>query len=94
MSIGQNLHTCNKTALILSAIVLVVCVVYKEVLEARLKRKVPFPIPIDLIIVSLTPLVPSTYHCLLQVIAATCACTYLNLNDRYGVAVMGDIPTG
>lgn len=52
MSIVENLHTCNRTALILSAIVLVVCVFYKEVLEARLKKKVPFPIPIDLIIVS------------------------------------------
>lgn len=52
VSIGKNLHTCNKTALILSAVVLVVCVSYKELLEARLKRKVPFPIPIDLIIVS------------------------------------------
>ena len=52
VSIASNLHTCNTTALILSAIVLVVCVVYKEALEGWLKRKVPFPIPIDLLIVS------------------------------------------
>lgn len=40
----------------LSAIVLAVCVFYKEVLESGLKKKVPFPIPIDLIIVSYHPL--------------------------------------
>ena len=85
-------------ALILSAIVLITCVLYKEVFEAKLKRKLPFPFPMDLIIVRMTrrlihvskPLLTT----LAQVIAATCACTYLDLGDRYGVAVMGSLPVG
>lgn len=52
MGIVTNLHTSNSMALALSAAALLVCMAYKSLLEQRVKRKIPFPVPIDLVIVS------------------------------------------
>lgn len=52
MDILKKLGSINYATLVISAIVLVVIVVFKEVIEKRLKNMIPFPIPIDLIIVS------------------------------------------
>lgn len=51
---------------------------YKTLLEPTLSRKLPVPIPIDLLIV----------------IFATTASYFMNFNGVYNIKIMGDIPSG
>ena len=56
VSIFSHINKCNTTAMILSATSLLVLMLFKELLEKRLKKKIPFPVPIDLMIVSFSAL--------------------------------------
>jgi MFS superfamily sulfate permease-like transporter len=54
IEICKKIVKSNVAAVILTIVVLVVSVTYKVFLEGPLSRKVPFPIPIDLLIVSVS----------------------------------------
>lgn len=78
IKIFRNMASSNTTALILSSIVLLVYIIFKSFFEQRLAKRVPFPIPIDLMVV----------------ICATCACKYMSMSDKYNVAIVGRINGG
>lgn len=52
MDVLKNMGSVNYPTLITSVIVLAVIFFYKKVIEKQIARKLSFPIPIDLVIVS------------------------------------------
>ena len=52
VNIVTNINSCNTTALILSGTVFLIYVIFKKFLKRSLEKKIPFPCPIDLMIVS------------------------------------------
>lgn len=78
----KKLPEFNSAALIASAIVFVVIVFYKKAIEAQLARKIPFPIPIDLVIVSLS-------HRLKLTLRTVLVCTLSNSIFRTMCRVVG-----
>ncbi|XP_041713971.1 solute carrier family 26 member 6 [Coregonus clupeaformis] len=77
IDICRHLPETNIGALVVSLVALVVLIVVKE-LNSCYEKKLPLPIPIELIVI----------------IAATLISYYGNLNSQYDVAVVGEIPRG
>lgn len=68
----------NNATILCSTIILTVLVIYKEVLESKIKRKLSLPMPIDLSIV----------------IISTFISWILDLNKNYNIKIVGHVPTG
>ncbi|XP_029579768.1 solute carrier family 26 member 6 isoform X1 [Salmo trutta] len=77
IDICRHLPETNIGALVVSLVALLVLIVVKE-LNSCYEKKLPLPIPIELIVI----------------IAATLISYYGNLNSQYDVAVVGEIPRG
>ncbi|XP_064812541.1 solute carrier family 26 member 6 isoform X1 [Oncorhynchus masou masou] len=77
IDICRHLPETNIGALVVSLVALVVLIVVKE-LNSCYEKKLPLPIPIELIVI----------------VAATLISYYGNLNSQYDVAVVGEIPRG
>ncbi|KAL1021612.1 hypothetical protein UPYG_G00015540 [Umbra pygmaea] len=77
IDICRRLPDTNIGVLVVSLVALVVLIVVKE-LNNYYKKKLPLPIPIELIVI----------------IAATLISYYGDLNSQYNVAVVGEIPRG
>ncbi|XP_013990168.1 solute carrier family 26 member 6 [Salmo salar] len=77
IDICRHLPETNIGALVISLVALLVLIVVKE-LNSCYEKKLPLPIPIELIVI----------------IAATLISYYGNLNSQYDVAVVGEIPRG
>uniref|UniRef100_A0A8K9UUZ6 Solute carrier family 26 member 6, like 2 n=1 Tax=Oncorhynchus mykiss TaxID=8022 RepID=A0A8K9UUZ6_ONCMY len=77
VNICRHLPETNIGALVVSLVALVVLIVVKE-LNSCYEKKLPLPIPIELIVI----------------VAATLISYYGNLNSQYDVAVVGEIPRG
>ncbi|KAI1296495.1 Sulfate transporter [Halotydeus destructor] len=76
MEVWQKLDSINYYTLVISSVVLVVVVVYKDIIEKKLQNKISFPIPIDLIIVVL----------------GTVISTQFSFSEQLSVEVMGTLP--
>jgi hypothetical protein len=91
-------------ALLLSLVVFSVLIVYKEVLDRKVRKHIPVPVPIDLIVVrshsfcsntqNMTFIRPCPRSFFYQVISSTVVSKYMHLSRDYSVVVMGEIPTG
>ncbi|KAM9506356.1 solute carrier family 26 member 6 isoform 7-T7 [Salvelinus alpinus] len=77
IDICRHLPETNIGALVVSLVALVVLIVVKE-LNSCYEKKLPLPIPIELIVI----------------VAATLISYYGKLNSQYDVAVVGEIPRG
>uniref|UniRef100_H2ZI98 STAS domain-containing protein n=1 Tax=Ciona savignyi TaxID=51511 RepID=H2ZI98_CIOSA len=77
IDVFKNLYTTNVATLILSACCIILLVIGKEI-NLRFKKKLPFPLPWELVVV----------------ICSTIASYYGFLNLNYGVTIVGEIPTG
>uniref|UniRef100_A0A8C8HKF1 STAS domain-containing protein n=1 Tax=Oncorhynchus tshawytscha TaxID=74940 RepID=A0A8C8HKF1_ONCTS len=77
VNICRHLPETNIGTLVVSLVALVVLIVVKE-LNSCYEKKLPLPIPIELIVI----------------VAATLISYYGNLNSQYDVAVVGEIPRG
>uniref|UniRef100_A0A8C7MNB1 Solute carrier family 26 member 6, like 2 n=1 Tax=Oncorhynchus kisutch TaxID=8019 RepID=A0A8C7MNB1_ONCKI len=77
IDICRHLPETNIGTLVVSLVALVVLIVVKE-LNSCYEKKLPLPIPIELIVI----------------VAATLISYYGNLNSQYDVAVVGEIPRG
>ncbi|XP_076332259.1 sulfate transporter-like isoform X2 [Tachypleus tridentatus] len=78
ISIFENIHKTNTVSLALSVCVIAMLVIVKDFINAKFRKKIKIPIPIDLIVV----------------VAGTVVSYFLNLNANYGVPIVGAIPTG
>ena len=76
--IAQHVYLTKIPALVLSLIVFVVIMGYKEVLEKKVKKKISLPIPVDLIVI----------------VVSTSVSYFLNLSQLYNITIMGEIPKG
>lgn len=75
---GKNLWKTNLTALFLSTITLFTLVFYNEIIKPHISKKIPFPVPLEL----------------LTIIAGTLVSFYFELEGQYNISVVSTIPTG
>lgn len=104
----------NIGTLVVSIVAIIGLILAKE-LNAYLGKKIPIPIPVELLAVSIIHTVyalPSkdkhscapalthpqilymSYYLFLQIVVATIISWQANLNEKYGVDVVGHIPSG
>lgn len=74
----QNLNQTNLVTLAISLTAMLVCAVVHECVNARYKAKLKMPVPIDLLVI----------------IAATAIAYIFEFDTKYGVRVIGFVPTG
>uniref|UniRef100_A0A023FTD8 Putative sulfate/bicarbonate/oxalate exchanger sat-1 n=1 Tax=Amblyomma parvum TaxID=251391 RepID=A0A023FTD8_AMBPA len=74
----QNLNQTNLVTLAISLTAMLVCAVVHECVNARYKAKLKMPVPIDLLVI----------------IAATAIAYIFEFDTKYGVRVIGYVPTG
>lgn len=74
----QNLGQTNLVTLAISVTAMLVCAVVHECINARYKAKLKMPVPIDLLVI----------------IAATALAYLFEFDTKFGVRVMGFVPTG
>ncbi|KAB7497897.1 Prestin [Armadillidium nasatum] len=77
-SILQNIWYSNPTTMVISLICFFILIVNNEFIKPRLRKVTRIPIPIELIVV----------------VGATLASKGCDLNEDFGVDIIGDIPTG
>lgn len=77
IDICSLLPKTNLGTLVVSAVT-IVCLILAKELNTRLGKKLPVPIPVELI----------------AIIIATVISWQVNLNSKYGVDIVGDIPSG
>lgn len=78
IDIFQNIGHSNPVAIGISAASISVLSLYNEVLKPRIGKRLPVPLPIEL----------------LTVIAGTLVSMFCNLTVNHNVAVVGEVPTG
>lgn len=78
IDIFQNIGQVNPISIGISAVSIFILVLYNEVIKPRINKKLPVPLPIEL----------------LAVIAGTLVSMYSNLSIEYKVTVVGEVPTG
>ncbi|KAK6190522.1 hypothetical protein SNE40_002373 [Patella caerulea] len=78
IEIFTNITQTNIADLVISVICVIILLLVKICINQRFKAKLKFPVPIDLLIV----------------IVGTIISHFADLNGRFGVAVVGSIPTG
>ncbi|XP_066997153.2 prestin [Anabrus simplex] len=74
----RNIHTTNFMALGISAAFIVVLTIYNELIKPRISKKLPIPLPVEL----------------LAIIAGTLISMFCHLESDFKVATIGEIPTG
>ncbi|KAK3103214.1 hypothetical protein FSP39_017471 [Pinctada imbricata] len=78
IEIFKAITTANVCSVVTSIICIIILVFVKDFINEKYKDKMKMPVPIDLILV----------------ILATIISHFTFLNDRFGMAVVGDIPVG
>nr|CAD7264974.1 unnamed protein product [Timema shepardi] len=78
IDIFKNIQTANLVAIGISAITITILACYNEFLKPRVSKKLPIPIPMEL----------------MAVVAGTLVSMFTHLKENYGVKVVGGIPTG
>ncbi|CAG2163965.1 unnamed protein product [Oppiella nova] len=78
IEIAKHIQRANVSTLIFSLIMITILVTFKEWAEPRIKKRISFPIPIDLLVV----------------IFSTLSAWLMDINHRFQVVVIGSVPTG
>ncbi|CAG7728847.1 unnamed protein product [Allacma fusca] len=75
---GKNIQNSNVAAVVISVITISVLTVYNEFLKPYWTKKIPFPLPIELI----------------TIIIGTVVSLYFNFHELFNIAIVDHIPTG
>jgi len=78
IDIFKNIGQSNPVAIGISVVSILVLSLYNEVIKPRISKKLPVPLPIEL----------------LTVIAGTLVSMFCALDVNYKVAILGEVPTG
>lgn len=78
IEICKHLPNTNPATVIFSAILVTILLIFKEWAEPRIKKRISFPIPIDLLVV----------------IFSTLSSWIIKINEKFQVTVVGKVPTG
>ncbi|XP_063231486.1 prestin-like isoform X2 [Bacillus rossius redtenbacheri] len=78
IDIFKNIQSANVAAIVISAVSITILGFYNEVIKPRINKKLPMPLPVEL----------------MAVIAGTLASMFLHLQEEYSVRTVGNIPTG
>ncbi|ODN04049.1 Prestin [Orchesella cincta] len=73
-----GIKAANITAVLLSCVTISLLILYNEFLKPMLNKRIPFPIPIELI----------------TIIVGTLVSRYWITSDKYGISIVNHIPTG
>ncbi|CAL8126472.1 unnamed protein product [Orchesella dallaii] len=73
-----GIKEANITAVILSCVTISLLMLYNELLKPSLNKRIPFPIPIELI----------------TIVVGTLVSRYWITSDKYGISIVSHIPTG
>lgn len=78
IDIFKNIGQCNPVAIGISVVSILILSLYNEVIKPRIAKKLPVPLPIEL----------------LTVIVGTLVSMFCSLHVNYNVTVIGEVPTG
>ncbi|XP_049782755.1 sulfate transporter-like isoform X1 [Schistocerca cancellata] len=74
----KNISKTNLISLGISAIAILLLSIYNELIKPRIGKKLPIPLPTELLVI----------------ITGTLVSMYVHLNEKFSVTVLGEIPTG